>query len=578
VKPRRYLLIWFSLFLPTIAIGIIALSLLAREQARLDEREDNANRAQAQIIADNANLIMAEIKTGVMLALETVSQNGDAATRLNELTETNPLVETTYIWTPEPTGRFTQTFTSSKNSDAPIFIDLQSPPWGNAPLAKETVTLKRRQVSETSETLSDIPNTYASSYSNSQSKRANIREFTQQNIANLNTLKPEIQSANIGTNIKESIPTPIRNSDWIHNEQSSQQWVGWYQHQTGGPVTGVKLSATTVLEQIQEALPYSAKRTIGYHIEAPYTNILTGSSNPTKQPTQHIPIGTELLGWQLSYTTQSNANSYNLLLMGGGLLIAALCSTSLGSGTLILWRARKDARDSAQKSTFVSNVSHELRTPLTTIRMYAEILEEKRITDPTKQQRYLNTITSESQRLTRLIDNILDFSHLTQGRKHYQFSEVPIIELIQSVIKSQEPRLTRSGMCIEWTAPENASPIESDRDAIEQVLLNLIDNAIKYANTGKLIKIEYIQNPSAVELRISDRGPGIPASDTERIFNTFERLDESLTSDQPGSGLGLSICRGIIQDLGGSLSLNSSLKTGSCFLIKLPSISKNTLS
>ena len=202
--------------------------------------------------------------------------------------------------------------------------------------------------------------------------------------------------------------------------------------------------------------------------------------------------------------------------------------------------------------------------------MYAEMLEEQRVSNLEKQKRYLKTITNESQRLTRLIDNVLDFSHLTQKKKHYKRTSFSVIDLIQTVLDTQEPRLKEAGMTLVWEAPETLPPLESDSDALKQVLLNLIDNAIKYASTGELLKVIVKNHTSAIEIEVLDKGPGIPAHNREKAFEAFQRLDESLTSDQPGSGIGLSICRSIIKDLGGTLKLTTSAGNGCSFSIQLP--------
>jgi signal transduction histidine kinase len=582
MKTQRYLLIWLSLFLPTVAIGVIALSLLAREQARLDELEANSTRAQAQTIADNADLIMAEIKTGVLLALEAASGEGNESARLSELSKTNPLVKTVYIWTPTQTGAYTRSFSNQSESAKQSLIDLKSPPWGTALPKQESITLDTPQKSQPalSKAKADTEPGYAnSSYSKTQSKRANIREFTQQTVQNLNSLKQ--QELELSDDITEDLTISklelplIRRSGWVQSTQNEPIWIVWYQLQAEGRVTGAKLDTATVLEQLQNAYPYGPSQ-ISYEIEAPHTETRYQSSL-SRTATHQIPLGNELAGWHLNYTIQSANNGRSLLLLGS-LLVAILCITSLGAGTLILWRARVDARDSAQKSTFVSNVSHELRTPLTTIRMYAEILEERRIDDPTKQQRYLSTITNESQRLTRLIDNVLDFSHLSQGRKRYQIAPVQCVDLIQSVLDSQEHRLHAAGMTAIWHAPRTAPALNSDCDALEQVLLNLVDNAIKYASHGKVLEITLKTTTSMVEISVSDQGAGIAARDRKKIFQAFQRLDESLTSNQPGSGLGLSICQGIIKDLGGQLKLTASASNGCCFTILLPLTPKHSVS
>ncbi|MGJ8639656.1 MAG: sensor histidine kinase [Opitutaceae bacterium] len=538
------------------------MSLLSREQTRLMEREAITYEQQALTVATNVNLIMSEIKTGTLLALEAASGDGDEAARLGALTATNPLVASTYLWTPASDGTFTQQFTSGESPSADI--DLHTPPWGKAPEEKKkTITLKK----ETESTGDRISSRSTSSYSNAQSKRTNIREFTQYNVQNLNTLKQQEQLRD--NKFDDITPIqPIRRSDWIQSSAPEPTWFVWYQHNENSRVTGATLNTSTVIEQLQEALPSQNRDGIHYTLTAPNQDSPYSTLN-TKGIANLLPIGPELPNWRLRYSTQTSSTGNGIILLSG-LLIAILCATILGAGTLVLWRARQDARDATQKSTFVSNVSHELRTPLTTIRMYAEMLEEQRVPEPSKQQRYLKTITMESQRLTRLINNVLDFSHLSQKSKNYHSSDISMVELINDTISSQEPRLLEAGITCQWDPAGAEITAHTDPDAVEQILLNLIDNTIKYASSGKLLKIAIAQTSAHTELSISDNGQGIATRDQAKAFQPFERLDDSLTSNQPGSGLGLSICRSIANDLGGKLELISHKNQGCHFVLKLP--------
>ena len=223
--------------------------------------------------------------------------------------------------------------------------------------------------------------------------------------------------------------------------------------------------------------------------------------------------------------------------------------------------------DAARKTGFVSNVSHELKTPLTTIRMYAEMLGEGRIKEEEKRQKYLAVIIEQSQRLTRLVNNVLDFSRLEQQRKKYNLETLDIVAETLMILEEQKPRLEQVDMILEVDLPGSLMVHEMDRDVLQQVLLNLVDNAIKYAAAGGDLTVTY-RLPG--ELLVCDRGAGIPRGQRERIFQSFQRLDDSLTTQQAGCGLGLNIARQLLRDLGGDLFYESRPAGGACFVIILP--------
>lgn len=246
------------------------------------------------------------------------------------------------------------------------------------------------------------------------------------------------------------------------------------------------------------------------------------------------------------------------------ILVAAFVLLPLSAGILLWRQARRDARDALRKTSFVANVSHELKTPLTTIRMYAEMLLEGRVRDDSKRSAYLETIVRESQRLARLVNNVLDFGRMEQGRKNYSPAPFDAAEAAAAILRAQIPRLDLAGISLSLE-PLPPCPVLMDRDAFEQALLNLVDNAVKYAAAGRSLSVSL----SGRVLRVRDRGPGIPGSLREKIFERFFRADDSLSSGQAGSGLGLTIARRLMRDQGGDVRLEPS-SPGACFALHLP--------
>lgn len=253
-----------------------------------------------------------------------------------------------------------------------------------------------------------------------------------------------------------------------------------------------------------------------------------------------------------------------------GLLVAILLVAILSGGGWMCRQGWLNHRDATQKTTFVSNVSHELKTPLTTIRMYAEMLKEGRIREPRKQADYLRVIESESRRLTRLVNNVLDFSRLEQRRRRYTAETLPLADLLREVIAAYADRFDEVGTQVHLTTPDNPALVRADRDALEQVFLNLLDNAAKYAPDGKDVHVTIKAHDAAWGVEVADRGPGIPDAHAERVFTSFHRMDDSLTRRVSGAGLGLSIGRRLMRDMGGDLCYRPRQGGGAIFEMVVP--------
>jgi two-component system phosphate regulon sensor histidine kinase PhoR len=228
-------------------------------------------------------------------------------------------------------------------------------------------------------------------------------------------------------------------------------------------------------------------------------------------------------------------------------------------------------RLSEMKSDFVSNVSHELRTPLASIRMFAELLSLGRAPSLDKAKEYGEYIDAESRRLSRLIDNILDFARIESGRKTYQLARGDLTEVVAAVVRTFEVRLRQAGFTLTFTPPANALPLlDLDPDAIGQALHNLLDNAVKYSGDSRAIEVSVAQDQEEAVVAVRDHGIGIPRSEQLKIFERFHRVSTGLVHDVKGSGLGLAIVRHIVEAHRGRLQLVSSPGEGSTFTMRLP--------
>ena len=256
-----------------------------------------------------------------------------------------------------------------------------------------------------------------------------------------------------------------------------------------------------------------------------------------------------------------------------GLLIAVLV-LAIGVGSwLIVRNLNAELKLARQKTDFVSNVSHELKTPLTSIRMFSELLAEGRVTDTTKQRSYFNIIAAEAARLTRLINNVLDFSRMERGEKKYNFQSCDLAEVVRTTVETFRPHLEAHGFKLDCELPSAPVSVRGDADSLSQVVVNLLSNAEKYANGGREITIQAVQKPSSLahaEIRVLDRGSGVPRGSGEKIFEKFYRAHDSLGSGVQGSGLGLTIARQIARAHGGDVVYEPREGGGSCFILRLP--------
>src|SRR3989440_2723488 len=246
----------------------------------------------------------------------------------------------------------------------------------------------------------------------------------------------------------------------------------------------------------------------------------------------------------------------SLLIIGGLVLTKHIVSKEMALARL--------------KSDFVSNVSHELRTPLALIRLYAETLELGRITTQEKKQQYYRIIRKESERLTALINNILDFSRIEAGHKEYEFRNTDIAELVHNTLESYRYQIEQQGFAFEESIDPNLPAVPVDREAIARALVNLVNNALKYSSDEKFLGVKLYRENGVVKLEVADHGIGIARRDQAKIFEKFYRAGDPLVHNTKGSGLGLSLVRHITHAHGGDIAVESIPGRGSKFILSLP--------
>ncbi len=237
---------------------------------------------------------------------------------------------------------------------------------------------------------------------------------------------------------------------------------------------------------------------------------------------------------------------------------------------------------SERRAAFVSAVTHELRTPLTTFKMYSEMLADDMVPEAAQRRRYLETLCSEANRLSHLVENVLAYARLERGSARRRVERIALGELLERVKPRLLQRAEQAGLKLVEDAaePARAAVVHVDVAAVEQILFNLVDNACKYAAPGATEKVLHLEaepdNGRFAMLRVRDHGQGIGAEAARRLFKPFSKSAQEAARSAPGVGLGLALCRRLSRSMGGDLRLDGLVKDGACFVLSLPIGSSRT--
>jgi signal transduction histidine kinase len=295
----------------------------------------------------------------------------------------------------------------------------------------------------------------------------------------------------------------------------------------------------------------------------PVVTTTPGFATNWKRPFVATEVGEVLPHWEIGayLLNPAAANQIATTVQRSVRATIVLLLFAIGIGSWLIWRdLGRQLRLARQKTDFVSNVSHELKTPLTSIRIFSELLANN--PDPDRQKRYSEIIVNESSRLTRLINNVLDFARMDRGETKYEREVFDLNALVRETLTSFRPNFASEGV------DSNSLPVHGNRDAIAQVLLNLLSNAEKYGDGRIDVTTRRSENGLAT-VQVSDRGPGVPRGLEEKIFEQFYRAHNSLNSGIQGAGLGLTLARQIARANGGDVVYEPHPGGGSQFSIKL---------
>ncbi|MCI0482264.1 MAG: HAMP domain-containing histidine kinase [Candidatus Dadabacteria bacterium] len=241
----------------------------------------------------------------------------------------------------------------------------------------------------------------------------------------------------------------------------------------------------------------------------------------------------------------------------------------LGGSFFTLSVLSREWRLTELKSEFVSTLSHDLRRPLTSIRMFSEMLKDGKVTAEAKKQEYYGIISAESEQLTNLANNILDFSRIERGRKKYDFKDNDVTKVVASTVERFKNYMVHESCTVDLEIGGGIPLIKIDADSIAQAVTNLLTNAFNYSPFDKNIKVRVVKRPSEVAIEVIDKGVGIPRAEQKKIFRKFYRVPNK-RMEVEGSGLGLTLVKYAVEAHGGRVTLDSEEGRGSKFTLLLP--------
>ncbi len=577
LSKKAIIFYWILILAPTVIIAVWGQSMIQHEQERIIRLEKEAARGRVEALAQGIQVTIRDFERELIQTLEGMytDDKPELVKRLLNWKSQDPFVRCAFLFDSKqglifPSGEYGAT------SDEMGFIArYDALVTGRVSWTDSNEKQLRDETSEQSGQTTEIDELPG----NERSKK--ISKHSDGFLDLLRMGRTQGKGAfNQSLQINKQAPNPPKGGwlPWFADNRLNI--LVWENDPTKGLIWGIEIEMMTLLSRLIPHFNPEPPEGYIYGLMDDSGDILhqlgKGAVPRYKKPDISVSLEPELPRWKViahRYQGSSSGGAGSSFTLIASLSLATVLIALLSGAGLLTWQAHRNLQEARMKSSFVSNVSHELKTPLTSIRMYAELMAQGRIKDPEKNLRYLEVISSEAQRLARLVNNVLGLGRMEKGRMVYQPVKLNLFEFTTGVLRSQETRLLEAGMDLDVSASDDQVEVFVDKDALEQVILNLLDNAIKYASQG--IKLRIFTDKSGPYARIVfiDHGPGIPRGMEEKVFEKFTRLDDSLTTKQPGTGLGLTISRAVLRDMGGDLIYHRDLSLGAAFIVSIPLVS-----
>jgi len=578
VKFWKAIIIWLFLISSSAVISVAALLLLWREQQRLEQLQAQTLEQRAEAVAADISLLLDEVKLGLEQGLQQMPERSSQAQLERWVTE-NPYAQAAFLMrhgivTAETEEGIARAFLPVAEEANKVRPKLPAPEVDSFSINR--VTTQRQKIRaeqqsanfslgykssgvarESSSTVADVSEPTASMPSSV------LFEDVDPFAPNAITWDPEL--------FQPPMAQPLQ-VDWRWHNGEGLQLVGIGKSTASNLAKGVVVKMQAFGRDVETLLKESSNKEVGFALMQGDAKLYDFRQINSYGEVSVLPVSLEAIhpGWELVASSPPLTAIFGMrLFTAGGLVIALLGGAILLAGTLLLWQTWLGMREARVRSGFVSTVSHELKTPLTTIRMYADMLRGGRLGDEAKRSYYLDTIVNEAERLNRLVINVLVVSRAENGGRRYNFSSLDLREWVETVVEEQRAAIENAGMQIDTRLPEVPTIVEADADALRQVMLNLIDNAIKYAADGKALSVHLTSTDKDAVLTLVDKGRGIPKALQKKVFKPFHCSQKMLTDTHSGCGLGLSIARSIVREHGGDLRLIPSSK-GAVFKFTIP--------
>lgn len=295
-------------------------------------------------------------------------------------------------------------------------------------------------------------------------------------------------------------------------------------------------------------------------------------ADPAGEAGPFVPLGSDLPAFHLGLVPGrrdpvADAARTRRWLLGG--LIASILLVGVLAVALVLRHARKALALARLRTEFVSGISHELRTPLALMQAILETLELGHVRDEEERAGYLRILGGECQRLSALIGNLLDYAGAERGAARYVVQETDVGELLESLFGTYRQVLESRGLAVDLEIAKGLPAVEADPEALRRALINLLDNAAKYAAGSETIAVRARRDGDRVRISVADRGPGIASADLPHLFEPFRRGAQVLEREVRGAGLGLSLVRQIVEGVGGEVTVESRVGEGATFHLLL---------